>query len=409
MNVLSFSYCFPNPRSPTWGVFVQHRLAAMAQKVNVRVVSPAAWFPGTSWIRGEDGPREESWCGMTVYRPRFLCFPKVFKSCDGALYAASLNRWLDELVARWKPDLLDAHFVWPDGVGVYRLAERLRIPYSITLRGKIHPCLDIPSQRKQCAAALIRAETVISVDPRMAEIAADLGVPASRIDVVPNGIDLEHFQVGDRIAARLALGLPLEGRLIVTVAHLGQRKGHQETIQALKALPKDVRLMLVGGAGPMGGNGDDLRHLAERVGVAERLILIGKQPHERIPRFYQAADLTVLASWREGCPNTVLESLACGTPVVATDVGSVSCMIDEGINGRIVPVRDVQRLSAGIQAVLDQPPSAEVVCSSPAIRSWDAVAEDVLKVFSRIVSERPAAGVQNPTHQTSRQKLLKCT
>jgi glycosyltransferase involved in cell wall biosynthesis len=229
------------------------------------------------------------------------------------------------------------------------------------------------------------ADQVISVDPRMAQVAEDLGVSPARITVIPNGVDLDCFGCGDRNAARQELGLPVSGRLIVTVAHLGQRKGHHETIAALASLPPDVRLVLVGGPGPIGGDGDDLRQLAQRLGVAERLILAGKQPHDRVPKYYQAADISVLASWREGCPNTVIESLACGTPVVATDVGSVRWMIDERTNGRVVPIRDAGALGSAIQSLLEQSPLPDIVRNSDAVRSWDAVADDVLTAFEVIL------------------------
>lgn len=408
MNILSFSYCFPNRFNPTWGNFVQQRLAALANRANVQVVSPQAWFPGRTWRRGSLGTAVEDWAGLSVHRPHFLCIPKVLKSLDGRFYAWSLQRWLDRFLIDWRPDLLDAHFVWPDGVGVAQLAQRANLPYSITLRGKIYPCLEIPAQRRLCTQALKKADAVISVDPRMAEVAERLGVASERIQVIPNGVDCELFQPGDRITARRELGLPLDARLLVTVAHLGQRKGHFETIAALKLLPKDVYLVLVGGSGPLGGDAENLRTLADRAGVADRLIIAGKQPHQRIPQYYQAADLSVLASWREGCPNAVLESLACGIPVVATDVGSVSYMLKDGVNGFVVPIRDVERLSQAIRAVLDAPPNPDVVRASPAVRSWDAVAGDVRNTFCKIlghstssysVSKDPASEIQSGATQ----------
>jgi glycosyltransferase involved in cell wall biosynthesis len=232
----------------------------------------------------------------------------------------------------------------------------------------------------------------------MAQIAEDLGVGPDRIKVIPNGVDLEQFRPANRLAARRELGLPVDARLIVTVAHLGQRKGHHETIATLRSLPQDVRLVLVGGPGPLGGDGGELKQRATSFGVADRLILAGKQPHDRVPKFYQAADLTVLASWREGCPNTVIESLACGTPVVATDVGAVRWMIDEVQNGRVVPLRDVEGLTRAIQNMLDQSPSAEIVCASANVQSWDHVAREVLQTFYSAlnVQKRPPIGDRSP-------------
>ncbi len=394
MKILSFSYCFPNHSSPTWGVFVRQRLAALAAMAELEVVSPVPTFPLVTRWRGPAGPASERCGGLRVHRPPFFYLPGMLKSLDGSLYARGLRRWLDGLVGRWPPDVLDAHFAWPDGVGVSLLARRLGLPYAVTLRGKIYPCLEVRSQRRQCAEALRGAAAVISVDGRMAEIARELGTPGERIHVIPNGVDVEHFRLGDKLAARRELGLPETGRLLVTVAHLGPRKGHCETIRALARLPDDVRLVLVGGDHTSGG-ARALRELARSLGVEDRLLLAGRQPYDRIPKYLAAADVSVLASWREGCPNVVLESLASGTPVVASDVGAVTMLVEHGRNGRVVPPRQVEPLAGAIEQLLADLPSPQEVRDSPAVRSWDDVAADVCGVLrASVVSAVSADGIR---------------
>jgi teichuronic acid biosynthesis glycosyltransferase TuaC len=396
VRILSFSYCFPRPRAPAWGVFVYQRLAAMARRVPLEVVSPVPSFPVLSRFKGPRAPLCSRWQDVTVHRPRFFYLPGIFKSLDARFYAAGIRRWLAQFADRWQPDLLDAHFVWPDGVGVSLLAKEFGLPYSITLRGKIYPCLEVASQRRQCAEALRSAAAVVSVDHRMADIAQELGAEPARVHVIPNGVDLNRFQPGDRAAARQELGLPPGGRLLVSVGHLGERKGHRETLSALARLPRDVRLVLVGGDSKAHRGGkQDLEQLAESLGLDDRVIFAGPQPFDRIPLYYQAADASVLASWREGCPNVVLESLACGTPVVAADVGSVPMMIEDGRNGRIVPPCDADQLAKALGEVLDMHLPAEQVRGSPAVRSWDDVAAEVCTVFQaavgRSVSNPPVA------------------
>jgi len=359
----------------------------------LQVVSPVPSFPGRTRLRGSPGPARDQLLGMTVHRQPFFCFPGIFKSLDGRLYARGLRPWLRQFVARWRPDILDAHFVWPDGVGVSILARQLGLPYAITLRGKIYPCLEIPSQRRQCAEALRGAAAVISVDSRMAERAADLGVSRERIHVIPNGVDLDRFCPRDKRAVRRDLGLPLEGRLLVSVAHLGERKGHQETLRALARLPEDVKLVLVGGdsASHRGGR-KQLEKLAGSLGIGDRVLFVGRQPYDRVPLYYDAADASVLASWREGCPNVVLESLASGTPVVASDVGNVSSMIDGGRNGRVVPSRHVEPLAEAIGELLEGRFDPETVRGSRAVRSWEEVAADVCDVFCEATGGRERIG-----------------
>jgi glycosyltransferase involved in cell wall biosynthesis len=317
--------------------------------------------------------------------------PGVLKSLDGRLYARGVHRWLEQFTREWRPDVLDAHFEWPDGVGVWRLAERLGLPYTVTLRGWLYESMKYPRILRQCVEAMQGAAAIISVSNHLAQTAVESGVRPEKIHVIPNGVDTTRFCPRDKAEARRELGLPADARLLVSVAHLGPRKGHRETIHALADLPRDVRLVLVGGDGCGGRDAKALRRLARSLGVEDRLMLVGRQPHNRVPLYFNAADVSVLASWREGCPNVVLESLASGTPVVASDVGHVSAMIENGRNGRIVPPRQVEPLAAAIRELLDRPPSPQMVWSSPAVRSWDAVAADVCGVLRQVVERHCAS------------------
>lgn len=359
-------------------MFVYQRLAALARLEELRVCSPVPWFPGLTRECGH--PQARPWRDLHVHRPRFFYIPRFFKNADASFYALGLKPWLRNLLREWHPDVLDAHFVWPDGVGVAILARELGIPYVITLRGKIYECLKVPSQTRQCSKALQGAAAVISVSSKMAEEAHKLGVPRARLHVISNGVDREHFKPRDRRDCRQLLGLPEEGRLLVTVAHLGHRKGHHEVIRALAHLPKDINLVIVGGEA-QGGTPEKLREVARSVGVADRLILSGRQPYDKIPLYYNAADASVLASYREGCPNAVLESLASGTPVIATDVGAVPDILPVPHAGQIVPAEQVEPLWQAIAEVLSRAWDAEEVVRISKVRSWQGVAEEVREVL----------------------------
>lgn len=317
---------------------------------------------------------------MTVHRPSFFYIPAWLKNADGWFYARGIKGWLRRLISDWKPDLLDAHFIWPDGVGISLLAKEMQIPYVITLRGKIYECLKVASQTRQCAEALRGAAAVISVSSRMADEALALGADKSRLHVITNGVDVAHFRPRDRKECRVQLKLPVNGRLLVTVSHLGHRKGHHEMIRALSGLPRDVSLVIVGGAA-QGGTVEGLRLLANAAGVADRLILPGPQPYEKIPLYFGAADASVLASYREGCPNAVLESLACGTPVIATDVGAVPDILPVPRVGRIVPLEQVEPLKEAVVEVLAEPWNPDAVVRDSGVRNWEQVAAEVQSVF----------------------------
>ena len=344
--------------------------------------SPVPWFPLVTGTESQEN--EQCWNDISVFRPRFFYIPKFLKNYDARFYALGLRGWFDSLRQSWQPDLLDAHFVWPDGVGVALLAQKFNIPYVITLRGKLYECLKDDNQTEQCRRALQGAQAVISVSSRMGEEAVRLGAEAQRLAVIPNGVDLKHFRIRDRLECREKLNLPATGRLLVTVAHLGHRKGHHEVIEALAGLSDDVSLIIVGGAA-QGGSQEQLLAVARTHGVADRLILPGRQAYELIPYYYSAADVSVLASYREGCPNAVLESLACGTPVVATDVGAVPDILPQPDCGRIVPPQQVAPVKQALKEVLGKEWSPQQVRSASGVRSWDQVAEEVYNVFVTLV------------------------
>jgi len=395
MRVLSFSYCFPSSVRPTWGVFVLQRLAALARLVRLEVASPVPVFPLLSRLRGGLPAPVEEHGGLAVHYPRWAYVPGLLKSLDGRLYARGVRRWFDAACRRHRPDLLDAHFVWPDGVGVSHLAQRAGLPYVITLRGKLLEHMQVPSHRSQCAEAMRGAAAVISVSGEMADVAAEMGVPRDRLHVIPNGVDLDRFAPRDRDGARRTLGLPPDGRIITTVAHLKATKGHGDLVEALAHLAADVRLVIVGGDLDRGAYRAQLTERIGELGLGNRVVLAGRQPYDRVPLYLAAADVVCLASHREGCPNVVLEGLASGRPVVATRVGAVPDLVVPGENGEIVPPRDPQRLADGLAAVLGRGWSPEAVRASRSVTSWDDVAERILAVFRHVTGhsdEAPAPG-----------------
>jgi glycosyltransferase involved in cell wall biosynthesis len=372
-------------------VFVLQRLAAIARRddVDLEVVAPVPRFPILSALRSKLPPKRDQIDSLSVYYPRHFYIPAVLKKLDGGLYARGLMPWVTDYCRRHAVDLLDAHFVWPDGVGVWRLARKLELPYTITLRGWLYEAMSHRRILSQCLDAMRDAAAVISVSGHLAKTAAELGVSETKLHVIPNGVDTNRFVLRDKLECREKLGLPMETRLVVAVGHLGPRKGQRENVQAMARLPEDVRLVIVGDDPAGGRNERELRDLIDRLGLNGRVLLAGQQPYDRIPKYLSAADVSVLASHREGCPNVVLESLACGTPVVATDVGAVPDLIQPGVNGEIVPVSDVESLAEAIARVLARPASPQAIRQSQSVKSWARVAEEVHSIFRSIIEVAP--------------------
>jgi glycosyltransferase involved in cell wall biosynthesis len=310
MNLLVFSTLYPNPAQPNHGVFVENRLRHLVAtgEVSADVLAPVAWFPGRA-VAGV--PAEETRHGLRVRHPRWLSIPAIgMRVAPFLLYRAALAAI--ERGARY--DAIDAHYFYPDGVAAIWLGRRLGLPVVITARGSdVTQFPDYPAPRRMILRAAREAAAVITVSAGLRDALVALGADGGRITVLRNGVDLSVFRPMDRERSRAAFGVT--GPTLVSVGALIERKGHDRTIAALALLPSWT--LLIAGAGPERAR---LEALAARLGVAGRVRLLGSLPHGELAALYSAADLSVLASSREGWANVLLESMACGTAVVASPI-----------------------------------------------------------------------------------------
>ena len=188
------------------------------------------------------------------------------------------------------------------------------------------------------------------------------GQPASDYRVVYNGVDTERFRPGNRNAIRNELGIPLESRVIGVFASYKPQKNHPMLLQAFKRVFdsfQDTQLLLVGHQlyGNMGGTGEyhaRMEALIDELGIRHRCTFLGNR--NDVERTYPACDITVLSSLYEGTPNVLLESMACGVPVVATNVSDNSYVVKDGVTGFLVELCDVEGLAGHIQTLLQNEP-----------------------------------------------------
>ena len=389
VRILSFSSSLPSAENPGNGIFVLRRLLALAKLADVDAIHPVPWFPGYPAPIPRPSRRQEQVDSLKINHLRFLYLPGILKRLDGWFYYRGLLPWVrGHIATHGAPDIFDAHFAWPDGVGVSYLARRVGLPYSITLRGTINPRCGIAGFRERMSDALRHAAVVMSVSEDMAEIATRLGVARDRVHVIPNGVDTSQFLPIPRPDARKRLGLAADTALIVCVASLKPAKGHEDLIEAASRLPEHVHVLIVG---PETDHGGYLRCLKRSVcekSLSHRFTFVGSQPPSKIALYLNAADLSVLPSHSEGCPNVVLESLACGTPVVATGVGAIPAMVRSRENGELVPVGDPGALAEAIGACLSREWSRTTIAETVSPRSWDVVGGEVLRVLEAAVADR---------------------
>ncbi len=326
MKVLVFTTVFPNPAQPIHGLFVYERIRHLAALAEVRVVAPVSCM-----VRLRSGvPRASGQNGLAALHPTFWYLPGLFKVLDGILLFLSSLMTVVRLRREFDFDLIDAHFAFPDGFAAILLGRWFRRPVTITLRGTMIPLSVYRTRRAAISWAVSRAAALIAVAQPLADHARSLGADPRRVETIPNGVDVERFFPTDRAEARRALGLAVEGRLLVSVGHLSPRKGFQRVMDVLPQLLAefpDLRFAIIGGAGAERSNEAELRGMAGRPELQEHVIFVGPQPPATVRMWLSAADVFVLASDYEGCPNAVWEAMACGRPVVASKVGEVERMV----------------------------------------------------------------------------------
>ncbi len=387
MRILVLSSVFPNPRQPTFGVFIRERMRRVARQCSVVVVAPVPWFPMNSLVRGSlwtGIPWHEQQGDLSVHHPRFLCVPRYAKWLDGLLYGCSLIPFLARLRRDFPFDLIDAHFAYPDGVAAALLGRIFRRPVVITLRGSLVRLARYPMHRPQIRAALSAAAHVLSVSDSLRQIALTLGVPDEKVRVVGNGVDTSLFRPMDRDAARRALGLPLDRTILLSIGGINEGKGHHRIVSLLPRLRHhrpDLLYVIVGDQRP----GDSFRPVIDRLiaahGLQAHVLIAGERPHDEIPQWLAAADLFCLATRSEGRANVLLEALACARPVVTTRVGGNPEIISSDDLGILVPPTDDHALEEGILHGLERPWDASRMTAHAAAHSWEATTATVLEVF----------------------------
>lgn len=387
IRILTFSTLYPNAARPRHGVFVENRLRRLVAdgRVAATVVAPVPWFPfrGDRFGRYADfarAPAEEERFGIPVRHPRYPLLPKIGMTVAPYLLYRAVRPDIERRMRGGMGfDLIDAHYFYPDGVAAVLLGRALGVPVTITARGtdlNLLPRYALPRRMIRWAAG--QAAGLITVCAALKASLVALGVAADRITVLRNGVDLEQFAPGDRDAARAHLGL--SGPVLLSVGHLISRKGHDIVVEALAEIPEAT--LLIAGEGP---EERALRGLIRRRDLEGRVRFLGAVPHAEMAALYRAADVLVLASSREGWANVLLEAMACGTPVVASDVWGTPEVVAAPEAGRLMAARTPVAAAAAIRALLDAPPDRAATRAYAEGFGWAETTEGQLRLFNRIL------------------------
>jgi len=359
-NLLTFTTLYPNAIQPSHGIFVETRLAHLVAsgRVATKVVAPIplsadlAIVPAAYRQLGTV-PHEEERRGVTIFHPRYPVVPKI-----GMTIAPLL---------------------------LYLSAEFGR-PFVVTARGtdiNLIPQYRLPRAMIRWAAG--RSAGIVTVCAALKDELVELGVSPGKIRVLRNGVDLALFHPQEKAAAAPNRERPV----LLSVGHLIERKGHDLVIRALPLLP--AARLVIAGDGPLG---DALRRLAIELGVADRVQFVGAVPQRDLAGHYRAADILVLASSREGWANVLLEAMACGTPVVASNVWGTPEVVASPEAGELLDARTPDAIARAVGHLLARMPAPAAVRAYAERFSWDDTTRGQLDLFADVL--RGAADLDAP-------------
>lgn len=400
-SLLVLSSLFPSQIRPSAGLFIQERMFRVAAELPLFVVSPVPWFPLQGlirWWRPHYRPQPASYEVQTapdgslvhVYFPRFFALPVIGRCFDAWFMAWAVSRWLKrhpEL--EW--NLVDSHFSYPEGAAAGLLSNWFAKPNTITLRGTEVPHSKGFFTSRWQRWAWRKADRLFAVSDSLRQLAVSQGIAPDKLDVVGNGVDCQTFYPVDRQQARAELGLTAEDKVLITVAGLVPRKGFHLVIEALAQLPPSVKYVIVGGASAEGDYQLALEQQVAQLGLTSRVLFVGPKAKSELRQYLSAADLFVLASANEGWANVILEAMACGIPVLASDVGGNREVIANEQLGLIYPYGDQERLLQAIKQGLAQRWQTDVLLQYAKANGWQLRVEQLRRHFLDLEQAEQAA------------------
>jgi teichuronic acid biosynthesis glycosyltransferase TuaC len=384
MRVAVITRYFPTSFHPWAGHSAYQTLRFLAQHGEVKVFYPESQYPAILTPRSRTHPALDQSYEPGGVPVEYIPYPAV------PVLTRPLNGWtaarrLLPKVREFRPDVILNYVVYPDGFAAVQIGAALNVPVVLTAIGTDLNVIPDPLCGMLTRRTLHEADFLVTVSGALRKTALSMGAWAERSKAILNGCDTSVFYPQDLSKARRKLGIEEEGEAVVYVGRLDLAKGLRELVEAAtiaKAKHPQMRCYLV-------GDGADRPGLVAQVakqGAEDWIKFVDPCPTDQVATWMAAADLVTLPSYREGCPNVVLEALAAGRPMVATNIGGIPELMDESC-GLMVPAKDTTRLAKALSEVLARDWNASEI-SSRHSRSWSNVSDDVQKVLENVIAAR---------------------
>ncbi|MBI5140565.1 MAG: glycosyltransferase [Nitrospirae bacterium] len=384
------------------GVFAHQQVRHIAAAgVDVRVVSGVPWAPRPLWFKPKwraygEAPREGEVDGVRVNYPRYVEMPgSINFSWSGIALYAAISRTVAEIHSEFPFDVIHANTVVPDGFAGVWLARKYGVPCVCVSRGdlNIYPHYG-PMSMRATRYVLRRCDRLVTVSGDLARVARGLEPQTpENIAVVYNGCDFERFKPADAVEIaelRRELDLPEDRIILFLLGAIEENKGIFELLEVYKRMlakwGDGVHLVMIGG----GKHEAAFRSRISEMGLDGLITLAGSVSHSMVSRWVRACDIMIFPTHYEGVPNAVLETMACGKPVIATAVGGIPEIIRDGETGCLVNVKDVDAMvksadmlieSAGLRKKMGDAASVSVRAHA----SWKKNADSMINIYKEAI------------------------
>lgn len=395
MKVLVISHMYPSSFNEVGGIFVHEQVQALIEKgLEVCVVSPIPWTPFPvahlrhKWRKLSQVPDQAVWEGVQVWYPRYLAFPRSwFFAGSGKQMYRGIRKLVERVHQQFPFDLIHAHVALPDGYAGALLKQRLQKPLLITIHGQD---AYVTAERNRCCWmnlnwALAQADRVIVVSrPLRNTLERKLRQEFMNVQVIHNGVSQSKIFQGQTERSN-------DGKIIVTLGYLIERKGHKYALNAVtRLLKRHPHLKYkIAGSGPLEPS---LKDLVKRLGLEEVVEFVGLISPAKVPKLLAECDIFLLPSWNEAFGVVYLEAMANGKPVIGCQGEGIEDFVEHGKTGLLVKPRDVESLVEAMDFLLSHPEEAQTIGERARKLvlenyTWEKNAEKTIHIYREVLGK----------------------